>query len=150
MEDSMKYNSKLVAFLALGGLFVVAPAAHADYCLTDLSTPTHILVGRGFVVPVKGACKPFNGFTPVLGQNSPIVGTGCKSSDGSHLNFTLTTTEPENSGFVEIDSISLVATTQMGTSFATFISNGIPGPGSFSVSGGACKPPAIPAVSDAP
>jgi len=147
----MKYNSKLVAFLALGGLFVLAPAAHADYCLTDQSTPTHILVGRGFVVPAKGACKPFTGFTPVLGQNSPIVGTGCKSSDGSRLNFTLTTTEPENNGFVEIDSISLVLPAQTGTSFATYISGGIPGAGSFSVVGGACKPPiAIPTVSDAP
>jgi hypothetical protein len=146
MEDSMKHNGVLAGFLMLVAVFALTPAARADYCLTDQTTPTHILVGRGFVVPAKGACKPFNGFTPALGQNSPTIGTGCKSSDGSRLNFTLTTSQPENNGFVEIDSISLVLPAQTGTSFATFISNGIPGPGSFLVVGGTCKPIAIPAV----
>jgi len=148
----MKHNRLFAGFLALVGLFALTPAARADYCLTDLTTPTHILVGRAFVVPAKGACKPFNGFTPALGQNSPTIGTGCKSSDGSHLNFTLTTSQPENNGFVEIDSISLTLPAQSGTSFATYISGGIPGAGSFMVMGATCKPPpiAIPTVSDAP
>jgi hypothetical protein len=144
----MGHNGVLKGSLALMALFALAPAAHADYCLTNQVTPTYVLVGRGFVVPLKGACKPFNGFTPYLGQNSPTIGTGCRSSDGSHLNFTLTTSEPENGGFVEIDSINLALPSQSGTSSATFISGGVPGAGSFAVVGGVCKPPtAIPAVS---
>jgi hypothetical protein len=151
MEDLMKQNRLFAGFLALVAVFALARAAHADYCLTNKVTPTYILVGRGFVVPAKGACKPFNGFTGYLGQNSPTIGTGCKSSDNSHLNFTLITTQPENNGFVEIDSISLILPAQTGTSNATFISGGVPGAGNFQVAGGVCKPPmAIPAVSDAP
>jgi hypothetical protein len=147
----MKHNRLVAGFLALVALFALAPAAHADYCLTNKVTPTYVLVGRGFVVPAKGACKAFNGFTPYLGQNSPTIGTGCRSSDGSHLNFTLTTSQPENGGFVEIDSITLLLPSQSGTSSATFISGGVPGAGSFAVAGGVCKPPtAIPAVSSTP
>jgi hypothetical protein len=90
-------------------------------------------VGRGFVLPAKGACRDFNGFTPYLGQNSPTIGTGCKSTDGSHLNFTLITSQPENGGFVEIDSITLSLPAQNGTSNATYISGGVPGAGNFMV-----------------
>jgi hypothetical protein len=149
-EDSMKDNALLAGFLALVVLIALAPAAHADYCLTNQDTPTYVLVGKGFVVPAKGACKAFNGFTPSLGQNSPTIGTGCKSSDGSHLNFTLTTSFPENNGFIEIDSITLTLPSQSGTSSATFISGGVPGAGSFPVVGSACKSIAIPAVSSTP
>jgi hypothetical protein len=153
MEDSMKHNGVWAGFLVLVAVFALTPAARADYCLTNQTTPTYVLVGRGFVVPAKGACKPFNGFTGYLGQNSPTIGTGCKSSDGTRLNFTLTTSQPENNGFVEIDSITLVLPAQTGISNATYISGGVPGAGSFIVAGGTCKPPPLPipaALSDTP
>ena len=146
----MKHNGVWAGFLVLVAVFALTPAARADYCLTNQTTPTYVLVGRGFVVPAKGACKPFNGFTGYLGQNSPTIGTGCRSSDGSHLNFTLITSQPENGGFVEIDSITLSLPAENGTSNATYISGGVPGAGNFTVVGGTCKPPvAIPTVSGA-
>jgi hypothetical protein len=147
----MNHSGLLAGCLALVAPFVLVPAARADFCLTNSVTPTYVLVGRGFVVPAKGACKAFNGFTAYLGQNSPTIGTGCKSTDGSRLNFTLITSQPENGGFVEIDSITLTLPSQMGTSNATFISGGVPGAASFAVVGQTCKPPvAIPTVSGTP
>jgi hypothetical protein len=46
-------------------------------------------------------------FRRYLGQSSPTIGRRCKSTDGSHLDFALTTSQPENGGFVEIDSVTL-------------------------------------------
>jgi hypothetical protein len=131
-------------------LLTLASAARADYCITDTDNTTYVLVGQGFLTPAKGRCKAWTGFTPQSGENSPTAGTACKSSDGSHLNLTLTTSFPEGAGFVEIDSISLALPAQTGTGFAS-----TPGSGTattFSVSGAVCKPPPIkvPTVSIAP
>lgn len=131
-------------------LLTLASAARADYCITDTDNTTYELVGQGFLMPAKGRCKAWTGFTPQSGENSPTAGTACKSSDGSHLNLTLTTSFPEGGGGVEIDSISLALPAQTGTGFGS-----VPGsstPDTFSVSGAVCKPSPIkvPAVSVAP
>jgi hypothetical protein len=81
-------------------LLTVAPAHAADLCLSIPNffgvTP---LVGKGFRVPSRNRCKPFNGFT--LGSSgfpSFVVGTGCTSADGFafHLAFTAHNTTTGN------------------------------------------------------
>jgi hypothetical protein len=140
----MKNNRLSVVILGLA-VVAVAPAARADFCIENESTTSQILVGKGFVVPAKGECKPFNGFTAYLGHNSPIVGTGCMSPDGSQLNFSLFTTYPENNGLVEIDSLPLSEPSGMGVDMPTFISGGVAGGGAaFEAIGFKCGKPPVP------
>jgi hypothetical protein len=77
--------------LALGlVLATVATAPAKDLCL---SIPNFFgqapLVGKGFQVPPKNKCKPFNGFTQGS-FSSFVAGAGCTSADGFafHLSFT--------------------------------------------------------------
>lgn len=84
-------HTRRTLILALGFvLATVAMTRAADLCLTIPNffgqTP---LVGKGFQVPPKNKCKPFNGFTRG-GFSSFVVGTGCTSADGFafHLSFT--------------------------------------------------------------
>ena len=105
----------IVAFLVLA-----AGAARAkDYCVTLPSAPTYILVGQGFSIPPKGQCKPWTGFCLQLEENSPSVGTGCTSSDGTHLSLTISTSFPEDVGQFVDDAISLTLPTQTGTDVQT-------------------------------
>jgi hypothetical protein len=139
----------VIGFVAL---LALASVARADYCITDQGNTSYVLDGRGFVMPRKGQCKVWTGFTAQLGLNSPTAGTACKSSDGSHLNLTLTTSFPEfPGGFLEIDSITLDLPAQSGTSNFNSFSGGSQNAGSFPVMGAVCSPPpAIPAVSATP
>jgi hypothetical protein len=79
------------SILALGLVLAFVAAAQAkDLCL---SIPNFFgqapLVGKGFQVPPKNKCKPFNGFTQGS-FSSFVAGTGCTSADGFafHLAFT--------------------------------------------------------------
>jgi hypothetical protein len=83
----MRYKRFLAGITALAASLALAPGASraADYCVTFPTAPTYTLVGRAFVVPPKGKCKPWNRFTPQNSTNSPSVGTGCTSSDGSNF-----------------------------------------------------------------
>jgi hypothetical protein len=66
--------------LVLTAVFALAassPVLAADFCIH--STPVGLLVGKGFLVPPKNKCKPFNGF----GNGGMAVGTGCTTADGS-------------------------------------------------------------------
>jgi hypothetical protein len=139
----------LAGFIGLAALLSLAPAAQAkDYCLFDQTVPSYVLVGRGFTIPTKGKCKAWTGFTAQAGFNSPTAGTGCTSSDGSHLALTLTTSFPQNGGDVEIDSINLSLPAQSGASNFNFLSGGTASSGSpFPVVGQVCNPTPIPAVS---
>ena len=139
----------VIGFVAL---LALASVARADYCITDQGNTSYVLDGRKFVMPFKGQCKVWTGFTAQLGFNSPTAGTACKSSDGSRLNLTLTTSFPEfPGGFLEIDSITLDLPAQSGTSNFNSFSGGSQNAGSFPVMGAVCSPPpAIPAVSAIP
>jgi hypothetical protein len=104
-------NSSMRLRIASGffvvGLFLAPAVARArDYCVSFPTVPSYVLVGRGFTIPKKGQCKLWIGFSPQSDVNQPSTGTGCTSSDGSHLNLSITTGFPEGAPFVEFDSIS--------------------------------------------
>ena len=149
------FRTRLLAgAIGLAALLALVPTVRADYCLTSVANPTYVLVGRGFIIPGKGKCKPWVGFTAQAGFNSPTSGTACRATDGSHLGLTLTTSFPEaqgaSAGFVEIDSITLALPAQTGTSNSThFSSGGTPSALVFDVTGQVCpsKIP-VPAVRD--
>jgi hypothetical protein len=144
------YRTHLSAgFFGLIALVSLASAAQAkDYCLFDQTVSSYVLVGRGFTIPAKGACKSWIGFTAQNGFNSPTAGTGCTSSDGTHLDLTLTTSFPQSGGDVEFDSIELSLPGQSGASNFNFLSGGIASSGSpFPMVGQVCNKISVPAVS---
>jgi hypothetical protein len=57
----------------------------ADFCLTD--SAGDYLVGKGFILPTKGNCKPFNGYFSF--SKGLITGTACGTSDNSTIRFYL-------------------------------------------------------------
>ena len=94
-------RTRRTLILALGFVFAtVATTRASDLCLNiesmfGIPIP---LAGKGFRVPPKNRCKPFNGFTS--GSFSTfVVGTGCTSADGFafHLSFTAHNTGAESS-----------------------------------------------------
>jgi hypothetical protein len=95
----LRKDPRLVLALALV-LVTVVPVQARDLCLT---IPNFFgvapLVGKGFRVPPRNRCKPFNGFTTAqAGLPTFVVGTGCTSADGFafHLAFTAHTTTTGN------------------------------------------------------
>jgi len=80
----------LLAFLSLAA---IAPAAYAaDFCITVSPNDSTKYVGKGFRVPGKGKCKPWNGvYLPSFAAVSVSTGTGCTSSDGTKLRINLVT-----------------------------------------------------------
>ena len=89
----------LILVLAL--VLATAAAVQArDLCLTIPNFFGAVpLVGKGFRVPPRNRCKPFNGFTQG-GSGIPtfVAGTGCTSADGFafHLAFTAHSTTSGN------------------------------------------------------
>lgn len=88
---------KIRATIALASLLFAAPAAarpapvrFTDYCLTFPGF-NYTLIGKGFSVPARGQCRGWIGFSPLGGFDAPSIGTGCLSSDGRKLSFTITT-----------------------------------------------------------
>jgi hypothetical protein len=141
----------LAGSIGVLALIALAPAAHAGYCLTDTDNTSYVLVSQTFIAPAKGACKAWVGFTAQNGHNSPSTGTACKSKDGSHLNFTITTTFPESGeSFIETDSISLTLPSLTGSSQSLSFSNGSADYFVIGFQAGVCSPPVtVPAVSGA-
>lgn len=129
--------------LGLIAILILTPGVSRakDYCLT-VNSSTFVLVGQGFAIPPKGKCKPWTGFTAQIGLNSPSVGTGCTSLDGSHLNFTITTSFPEFFGATVADSITLALPSQSGTTFET--QTGV-GTSQLGVVGASCSKSMVPA-----
>ena len=123
-----------------------------DLCLTIGSgSPPYLLIGKGFTVPSKGKCKPWTGLTeqgPTVGSstNSPSAGTACTSSDGSHMNLTITTSFPSSGDFF-LDSISVALPGLTGTDFNARLGTGDT-IGSFTAVGAFCAPVPIPAVAN--
>jgi hypothetical protein len=119
-----RLRAGLLGFVAM--LFCGPLVAGAkDYCISGFANSTYVLVGVGFTVPAKGTCKTWIGFTAQNNNNSPSAGTGCTSSDGSELSLTITTSVPQNSGHIEIDSITLSLPSQSGDTNSTNIKAGV-------------------------
>lgn len=140
---SLRLSKSVITILcaAVFGLMLPGLSAAKDFCLT-INSSTYVLIGKGFTVPLKGRCKAWTGLTVQSNTNSPSAGTGCTSSDGSHLNFTITTTFPD-SGLFFLDTITLTRPAMTGTDFNVEIGST---PGSFSAVGAFCAPVSIPAV----
>jgi hypothetical protein len=96
--------------LALG---VIAPFCSnaADYCIAvnhGFGQGGTTFVGKSFALPSAGGCLPWAGF---LKTASTVVafssGTGCRSTDGKVLEFTISSTDPSyiGSGVVGSDHI---------------------------------------------
>ena len=64
-------------------------------------------VGKSFKVPDKGKCRPWSGFgTPAcFGAHNAQTGTACTASDGTHVNFTITSLA--TTGVLEFTSADL-------------------------------------------
>src|ERR1700678_1918225 len=144
----MRRIRKGLAGLAVALLLAPSIAQAKNFCISGFPNPTWLLVGNGFVVPGKGACKAWLGFNPSNGDNAPTNGIGCTSSDGTNLSLNVTTSDSVN-GLVEIDSISLALPSKMGTATGQVLeSNGVK---SFSsvkdIVGAVCTTNTIPAVS---
>ena len=122
-----RLRAGLIGFAVFPALLMVGPgvAAARDYCISGFANSTYVLVGVGFTVPAKGACKTWIGFTAQNGDNSPSAGTGCTSSNGTELSLTITTSVPQNSGHIEIDSITLALPSQSGETNSTNIKAGV-------------------------
>ena len=82
-----------LSLLALLSLAAIAPVAYAaDLCITVTPNDSTKYVGKGFRVPGKGKCKPWNGvYLPSFAAVSVSTGTGCTSSDGTKLRINLVT-----------------------------------------------------------
>ena len=139
---------RLRAVVAGLSILVLVPGVSMakDFCISFTAFPSSQFVGRGFTIPGKGQCKPFNGFF-VPGKNTPLSGTGCTSTDGSDFSLTTLNSSPEQGGDVFIDSISLALPSHSGTDNETQnISTGAASIVSFAVTGAACTKVVIPAV----
>lgn len=141
---------KIRAMLAFTSLLVVAPvhARAQDYCLSFPGSG-YTLVGKGFVVPKRGQCRAWIGFSPLGGFDAPSAGTGCLSSDGTKLSFTTTTAFD----FVTLfDAIALNMPSQSGEDEEQGIETGQTFFASAGVQGKVCAPinNPIPNVEGAP
>jgi hypothetical protein len=116
--------SRFLVNLVLLVAFAIAPTASwaADYCVTFPTVPDYVLVGRGFIIPLKGKCRTWTGFALQSGSNSPTSGTGCTSSDGSNLTLGLTTMQGTA---VIFDAVSLALPSQAGSDNENAV-NGVP------------------------
>ena len=117
----------LFGIAGMAALLMSGVAQASDYCITFPSAPNFELVGRGFTIPGKGTCGAWIGFTPEGSFNSPSAGTGCTSSNGSHLSLTITTSAPEHNGNIIIDSITLSLPGATGTDNEAQIVVGVTG-----------------------
>jgi hypothetical protein len=144
----MLWRSVLTAFAAII-ILAGSGVAQADYCL-NIESGVFIIIGRGFKIPAKGACKSWVGFSAQNSHNEPSSGTGCTASDGSTLNFTIVTSFPESGGGFEQDSITLALPSQTGTDTFTFVDASGTSGLSVSVAGSKCKGTAVPSAVGVP
>ena len=127
--------------LAMGSAYAL------DYCLSFPKTPSFVIVGKAFSIPAKGTCKAWVGYSPQSGENSPATGTACTSTDGSHMNMTITVSFPESGGsFFELESISLALPSQTGEGLFTDVFGTSVSSGAATTNGAKCTHNTIPAA----
>jgi hypothetical protein len=131
--------ASLVVTLAL---MLPGLAAAKDYCIT-IASSSYILIGKGFVPPIRGNCRAWIGLVNQTGYNAPSTGTACASSDGTHLNFSITTTYPQANVFY-FDSVSLALPSHVGTDYLASLGSNSGGTLLTAV-GAACKTQTVPA-----
>jgi hypothetical protein len=106
-----RFKSSLV-MLTLG---LIAPLCSnaADYCIAvnkGFGQGGTSFIGKGFALPVAGACRPWSGFAKTATSVIAIsAGAGCLSSDGKVLELTISSTDPAylGSGVSSSDHIKL-------------------------------------------
>jgi hypothetical protein len=140
----------LAGFAGIVAILVSATGVlHADYCLSVPSDTTYVLVGRGFTPPLKGGCKAFVGFNSDDDDNAPTTGIACTSSAGTTLNFTLTTSFPEDAGhYIYFDTItlSLPSPLHSGTDEYTELEGSTIYTATFAIVGATCSGTKLPGV----
>ena len=106
------FKKSHLAVVVLGALAPLSSYA-ANYCIAvggGFGSGGETFVGTGFVVPAAGTCSQWSGFTK--GFSSVILlthGSGCLSSDGKVLQFSLSSADPSfyGSGVVVNDVIRM-------------------------------------------
>ncbi|MBS0416140.1 MAG: hypothetical protein JSR66_00395 [Proteobacteria bacterium] len=106
------FKKSHLAILLLGALAPLSSYA-SNYCIAvggGFGSGGATFVGTGFAVPAAGTCGHWSGFTKAF--SSVILtttGTGCLSSDGKVLNFSLSSADPSfyGSGVVVNDWIRM-------------------------------------------
>jgi hypothetical protein len=84
--------------LMLSTLIVPLCATAASYCIKvngGFGNGGTSFIGRNFVVPAPGDCKPWSGFTKAASSVIAMsTGSGCLSSNGKVLTLTIFSTDP--------------------------------------------------------
>jgi len=80
-------------------LGLIAPLCDAaDFCIAvnnGFGQGGTTFVGKGFTLPAAGTCKPWSGFAKTASSVIAMsTGTGCRSSDGKLVEFTIASTDP--------------------------------------------------------
>jgi hypothetical protein len=93
--------------------------ARADFCIQDGNFNS--VVGKGFSLPGKGACKDFTGFLDRV--PSIVQGAACGSTDNTHITFSLRQHFPSLTYFY-VDTFILARTTLAGQGIRCFHTTG--------------------------
>ncbi|WP_331610412.1 hypothetical protein [Povalibacter sp.] len=94
-------------------LGLIAPLCSnaADYCIavnSGFGQGGTSFIGKGFTLPAAGSCSRWSGFLKTASSVVAIsAGTGCRSTDGKVLEFTISSTDPSylGSGVIGSDHI---------------------------------------------
>jgi len=93
----------LIALVSLVVLLTSIPAMAADFCL-DLGGCKY--VGKSFLKPTKGKCKPWQGYVRedigIGCPNGTTEGVACVNAAGDTLRLSLTTTAPNDVFFDDV------------------------------------------------
>jgi len=92
------FRFKRPLLLLVLGLIAPVYSFAANYCIavnSGFGNGGTTFIGTGFAVPAKGTCSPWAGFTKTA---STVIwtttGTGCLSTDGKILTFSLGSVDP--------------------------------------------------------
>ena len=132
--------------LGIVAILTLAPgiACARDYCLAV--TDSFAIVGQRFTIPKKGQCTRWTGFTRLPEDILPSLGTGCTSSNGLKLSFTIVTVESSALGSITVlDSITLSLPSQNGFDSRNGIDLG-GGPAVLPIVGSVCPKNTFPTV----
>lgn len=93
------------------GLLAPLSSNAANFCIATnggFGNGGSSFIGIGFVPPAAGLCLPWSGLTKTASSVIAIAtGTGCRSTDGKVLEFTISSTDPAflGSGVIGSDHI---------------------------------------------
>jgi hypothetical protein len=134
----MKTGVRVAALTLLALTLSWSTAQAGDFCIT--AAATFQIVGKSFKVPPHGKCKPFFGFFSTS-PGSATTGQACTATNGSHVEFGLTTTDSGSPGFTQWDNIDLSLPALTGTLASTGAVSGTLTSASSAVTGAPCPAP---------